>query len=77
MQNNKPIQLIIEDTKIKLNSEVSKIINDSGLPMALITPLVKDIYERCVEIEKQQYEAVKAQYEKEQNEQNNEIKDVE
>lgn len=64
--NNKPIQLLIEDVKMQLNTEIAKIINESELPMCLINPILKDIFERCIDIEKQQYEAVKSEYEKEQ-----------
>lgn len=76
MENNKPIQLVIEETKSKLNSNVLKIINESGLPMCCISPILKDIYERCVNMERQQYEAVKANYEQ-QKQQNNEVIGVE
>ena len=66
--NNKPIQLLIEDVKMKLNKSIADTINESGLPMCCINPILKDIFERCVDIEKQQYEAVKTEYEKEQSE---------
>ena len=35
---DKPIQLAIEETKIKLNREIVKIINESGLPVCCINP---------------------------------------
>lgn len=63
---SKPIQLAIEDLKIKLNKEVANAINESGLPMCCVNPILKEIYERCITIEKQQLEAVKENYIKEQ-----------
>ena len=56
---DKPIQLIVEELK----KNITKIINDVQIPMMCITPIIKDVYEQCISIEKQQYEIVKKEYE--------------
>ena len=55
----KPIQLILSD----LRQEIISNIENKNLPMCLVTPIIKDIYEQCKLIETQQYNAVKANYE--------------
>lgn len=55
----KPIQIVIED----LRENIAKYINDSKLPACFVTPIVKDIYEQCITLEKQQYEQAKKTYE--------------
>lgn len=73
---DKPIQLAIEDVRLKLNSEIANIINESGLPMCCINPILRNIYERCVDIENQQLETAKAEYSKNQSKQSNETQGV-
>lgn len=74
---DKPIQIVIEETKTKFNTEIVKIINESGLPMCCINPLLKNVYESCLDLERQQLETAKANYKKKlQTEQNNELVDV-
>ena len=63
---DKPIQLAIEETKIKLNCEIVKIINESGLPMCCVNPLLKNVYDSCLELERQQLEDAKLNYAKQQ-----------
>lgn len=75
--NNKPIQLVIEEVKMKLNQDIANTVNATGLPMCIINPILKEIFDMCVGIEKQQYETVKAEYTKSQEQQNNEVQGVE
>ena len=56
---DKPIQLIVEEFK----KNIEKIINDVQIPMMCITPIIKDVYEQCIRIKRQQYEIVKKEYE--------------
>lgn len=63
---DKPIQLAIEETKIKLNRDIVKIINESGLPVCCINPLLKDVYNSCLELERQQLEEARFNYAKQQ-----------
>lgn len=55
----KPIQIVIED----LRKNIAKNINDTKLPACFVTPILKDIYEQCIALEKQQYEQAKKAYE--------------
>lgn len=55
----KPIQIVIED----LRETIAKDINDTKLPACFVTPILKDIYEQCIALEKQQYEQAKRTYE--------------
>ena len=61
---NKPIQLIIADFRKEL-------INDTYLPMVCITPVVKDLYEQCVLIEKEQFRQAEEEYTQNIAEENN------
>ena len=45
-------------------------INDTQLPMFVITPVIEKIYNQCLMIEKQQLELVTKQYEQSQNDNN-------
>ena len=56
---NKPANLIIEDTKENL----TKIINESGLPPFLIEPMVKDIYNQVYILKQKELEKTKVDYE--------------
>ncbi len=64
---NKPIQLIIADFR----KELSNTINDTYLPMVCITPVVKDLYEQCVLIEKEQFRQAEEGYTQNIAEENN------
>ncbi len=57
---DKPIQINIEELK----NNIASIINDAKLPMCIITPVIKDIFEQCSLIEKQQLEFAKKEYSK-------------
>ena len=61
----KPIQIIIEETKAELNNSISKIISSSSLPMCCITPILKEIYETCSQVEREQLELAKKKYNEE------------
>lgn len=64
---NKPIQLIIADFRKAL----SNAINNTHLPMVCITPVVKDLYEQCVLIEKEQFRQAEEEYSQNITEENN------
>lgn len=71
---NKPITLVIEETKTKL----AEIINTSGLPPFVIEPMLNTFLQEAHIASKRQYEIDKLQYEqavaKEQEEQNEDVK---
>lgn len=71
---NKPITLVIEETKTKL----ADIINTSGLPPFVIEPILSTFLQEAHAASKRQYEIDKLQYEqaiaKEQEEQNEDVK---
>lgn len=71
--NNKPIQLSISEIK----AEIASIINQNDLPMCVITPIIKEIYEQCQSVERQQYEMAKQQYENMLAEENKEASNEE
>lgn len=56
---NKPITLIIEETKTKL----ADIINTSGLPPFVIEPILSTFLQEAHAASKRQYEIDKLQYE--------------
>ena len=56
---NKPITLVIEETKTKL----SDIINTSGLPPFVIEPILSTFLQEAHAASKRQYEIDKLQYE--------------
>lgn len=70
---NKPITLVIEETKTKL----ADIINTSGLPPFVIEPILSTFLQEAHAASKRQYEIDKLQYEqaiaKEQEEQNEDV----
>ena len=63
---DKPAQLIVND----LQKSLTQMINDTQLPMFIVTPVIDKIYNQCVIIEKQQLELVTEQYKQSQNEEN-------
>lgn len=71
---NKPITVILAETKIKL----ADVINTSGLPPFMIEPILNVFLQETHIAAERQYEAEKLQYEqaiaKEQKEQNKEVK---
>ncbi len=64
---DKPVQLVIADLK----SGLSNAINNAQLPMVCITPVVKELYENCMMIEREQYIQAKEGYEKSLGTENN------
>lgn len=56
---NKPITLVIEETKTKL----AEIINTSGLPPFVIEPILSTFLQEAHAASKRQYEIDKLQYE--------------
>ncbi len=56
---NKPITLVIEETKTKL----AEIINNSGLPPFVIEPMLNTFLQEAHVAAKRQYEIEKLQYE--------------
>lgn len=66
----KPITLAIEEIKNKLAQDI----NESGLPMAVIEMILKDLYQQSQQLAKQELELDKKQLEKE--EQKEEIKET-
>lgn len=57
--NEKPISLIIHDFK----DQLSKDINESGLPMCILRPIIQDVLNEIVAAEKQEYIYTKNNYE--------------
>ena len=71
---NKPIILVIEETKTKL----ADIINTSGLPPFVIEPILSTFLQEAHAASKRQYEIDKIQYEQAiVKEQENSDKDIE
>lgn len=71
---NKPITLVIEETKTKL----ADIINTSGLPPFVIEPILSTFLQEAHAASKRQYEIDKIQYEQAvAKEQENSDKDIE
>lgn len=56
---NKPANLIIEETK----EQITKMINESGLPPFLLEPLIKDIYNQIFFLKQKELEKSKTDYE--------------
>lgn len=73
---NKPVTLVIEETKTKL----AEIINTSGLPPFVIEPILNTFLQEAHVASKRQYEIDKLQYEqaiaKEQEESNENNEDI-
>lgn len=57
---DKPVQLMVADLKAGL----SNVINNAQLPMVCITPVIKELYENCTLIEREQFMQAKGEYEK-------------
>ena len=64
MNNNKPIELVVEDTK----QGIARAINNCGLPPFVIRYLLQDLLNEMIALEKQQYQIVKEKYENESKE---------
>lgn len=56
---NKPADLIVEETRENL----SKVINESGLPPFLIEPIIRDIYNQISFLKQKELEKSKKDYE--------------
>ena len=56
---NKPISIILEE----LQDSLAKTIVDTGLPMYLVEPIVKDLYANVATVAGQQKQAERKQYE--------------
>lgn len=56
---NKPANLIVEETR----ENITKVINESGLPPFLIEPIVRDIYNQVIFLKQQELEKSKKDYE--------------
>lgn len=64
---DKPVQLMVADLKANL----SNVINNAQLPMVCITPVIKELYENCTLIEREQFMQAKGEYEKNLEAENN------
>lgn len=56
---NKPVNLMLEETKEKL----SKIINESGLPVFIVELIIRDIYNQVSFLKQKELEKSKKDYE--------------
>ena len=56
---NKPANLIVEETKENL----TKVINESGLPPFLLEPIIRDIYNQVSFLKQKELEKSKKNYE--------------
>lgn len=56
----KPTSMIVKETKEKIVNDL----NESKLPMFVLEPIIKDIYEQIVQAKNQEYEMEKQAYEK-------------
>lgn len=56
---NKPANLIVEETR----ENITKVINESGLPPFLIEPIVRDIYNQVIFLKQKELENSKKEYE--------------
>lgn len=62
-------ELIIKEREFKEN--LVKLINESGLPMFMIKPTLKEMFEQVSILEQQQYEQACANKDKKEKEENN------
>ena len=62
MAVQKPIQLVINDTKKSIIDFTNSIIKESGLPICLIEPMFKEVYNDLVNVAKQEYDMTSKQY---------------
>lgn len=58
----KPIQLVINDTKKSIIDFTNSLIKESGLPICLIEPMFKEVYGDLVNATKSEYEMATKQY---------------
>lgn len=56
----KPLTVLRDEFILKL----SDLINNSGVPFILVEPIIKDVYDQVVSLNKQQLEMERAEYEK-------------
>lgn len=63
---NKPANLIVEETRENL----TKAINESGLPPFLLEPILKDLYNQVSFLKQKELEKSKKDYEKSIKEEN-------
>ena len=61
---DKPIMIAIEELK----ASIANAINDAALPMAVVTPIIREVLTQCVNLERQQYEMALKEYKESQNE---------
>lgn len=59
---DKPIMIAIEDLK----ASIANAINDAALPMAIVTPIIRDVLTQCTQLERQQYEMALKEYQESQ-----------
>lgn len=59
----KPIMIAIEDLK----ASIATAINDAALPMAVVTPIIRDVLTQCTQLERQQYDMALKEYNESQN----------
>lgn len=64
MENNKPISLVMDELK----GNIVNVINDSKLPICIVEPILKDIYEQISSLAKVQLEQDKKEYSEAQKE---------
>ncbi|HAU86019.1 MAG TPA: hypothetical protein DCW90_11130 [Lachnospiraceae bacterium] len=62
MAVQKPIQLVINDTKKSIIDFTNNVIKESGLPICLIEPMFKEVYGDLVNAAKQEYDIASKQY---------------
>ncbi len=63
---NKPISILINEAKIN----ITKAINESGLPPCLIQPIIKDVYEQVLQQCQQELQDDMAEYNEKKEEDN-------
>ncbi len=63
---DKPIMIAIEDLK----ASIANVINDAALPMAVVTPIIRDVLTQCTQLERQQYEMALKEYQESQEKKN-------
>ena len=56
---NKPANLIVEETR----ENITKVINESGLPPFLVEPILKDIYNQVTVLKQKELEESRKSYE--------------
>lgn len=61
---NKPVQILMDEFKQKVAADI----NSSGLPIYIITPILKGLLNECMALEQSEYVRVKNEYEKQEQE---------